>query len=59
MILMSEIELLTFFFLDKISRKNNIPNPLIRTRTCIYQGVKNVSFFQKFEYALNERCLTY
>ena len=28
----------------KIFRETNISNPLIRTRTCAYQGVKNDSF---------------
>ena len=28
----------------KIFRKTNISYPLIRTRTCAYQGVRNVSF---------------
>ena len=31
-----------------IFRKTNISNPLIRTRTCAYQGVRNVRFFGKF-----------
>ena len=29
----------------KFSGKINISHPLIRTRACAYQGVKNVSFF--------------
>ena len=28
--------------------KTNISYPLIRTHTCLYQGVRNVSFFGKF-----------
>ena len=31
----------------KFSEKTNISNPLIRTRTCTYQGVRNVRFFGK------------
>ena len=30
----------------KISRKTNISNPLIRTRTCAYQGARNVSIWK-------------
>ena len=32
----------------QIFRKTNISNPLICTRTCEYQGVRNVRFFEKF-----------
>ena len=32
----------------QIFRKMNISYPLIRTRTCAYQGVRNVRFFGKF-----------
>ena len=32
----------------KTFRKTKIPYPLIRTRLCGYQGVRNVSFFGKF-----------
>ena len=28
----------------KFSEKTNISHPLIRTRTCTYQGLRNVSF---------------
>ena len=38
----------------KILRKTNISNPLIRTRTFAYQGVRNVSFSENFAYVLNE-----
>ena len=31
-------------YVRKIFRKSNISNPMILTRTCAYQGVKNVSF---------------
>ena len=40
-------------YVDKIFRKTNISNPLIRTRTCAYQGVANVSFSGNFAYVLN------
>ena len=33
--------------------KTNISNPLILTRTCAYQGVRNVSFSENFAYVLN------
>ena len=32
----------------------NIPYPLIRTRTCAYQGVRNISNSKKFVYVLND-----
>ena len=34
--------------MHKIFRKFNISYPLIRTRTCGYQGVRNVNFSEKF-----------
>ena len=34
--------------------KTNISNPLIRTRTYVYQGVRNVSFFENFAYVIND-----
>ena len=37
----------------KIFRKTNSSNPLIRIRTCAYQGVRNVSFSENFAYVLN------
>ena len=37
----------------KIFRKTNISNSLISTRTCAYQGVRNVSFSEDFAYVLN------
>ena len=40
-------------YVRKIFRKTNISNPLIRTRTCAYQGVRNVSFSENFAYVLN------
>ena len=39
-------------YIRKIFRKANISNPLIRTRTCAYQGVRNVSFSENFAYVL-------
>ena len=43
---------------SKIFRKTIISCLLIRTRTCAYQGVKNVSFPENFAYALNESSLS-
>ena len=40
-------------YVRKFFRKTNISNPLIRTRTCAYQGVRNVSFSENFAYVLN------
>ena len=40
-------------YVHKIFRKTNISNPLIRTRTCAYQGVRNVSFSENFACVLN------
>ena len=40
-------------FVRKIFRKTNISNPLICTRSCAYQGVRNVSFSENFAYVLN------
>ena len=40
-------------YVRKISRKTNISNPLIRMRSCAYQGVRNVSFSEDFAYVLN------
>ena len=37
----------------KIFRKTKISTPLIRTRTFVYQGVRNVSFSENFRYVLN------
>ena len=42
----------------KIFRKTNISYPLIRTRTCAYQGVRNVSFSENFAYVLNAWALS-
>ena len=40
-------------YVHKISQKSNISNPLIHTRTCAYQGVRNVSFSENLAYVLN------
>ena len=40
-------------YVGKIFRKTNISNSLIRTLTCAYQGVRNVSFSENFAYVLN------
>ena len=40
-------------YVHKIFRKTNISNPLIRPRTCAYQGVRNNSFSKIFAYVLN------
>ena len=42
-------------YVRKFSEKNKTFCPLIRTRTCAYQGVRNVSFSENFTYLLNER----
>ena len=38
----------------EFSEKNNISYTLIRTCTCAYQEVRNVSFSENFAYGLNE-----
>ena len=38
----------------KIFWKTNISYPLIHTCTCVYQGVRNVRFWENFEYKVNE-----
>ena len=43
----------TVKYVRKIFRKTKISNPLICTRTCAYQGVRNVSFPESFAYVLN------
>ena len=40
-------------YVRKIFQKTNISNPLIRIRTCAYQGVRNISFSEDFAYVLN------
>ena len=44
---------LSIKYVHKIFQKTNISNPLIRTRTCAYQGVRNVIFTEYFAYVLN------
>ena len=34
-------------------RKTNVSNPLISTRTCAYQGVRNDNFSDNFAYVPN------
>ena len=41
-------------YVRKIFRKTSISYPLIRTYTCVYQGVRNVSFSEDFVNILNE-----
>ena len=38
----------------KIFRKTKISYLLISTRTCAYQGIRNVSFAENCAYVLNE-----
>ena len=38
----------------KIFRRSNISYSLMCTRTCAYQGVRNVNFLEHFAYVLNE-----
>ena len=46
-------------YIHKIHRKTYISHPLIRTRTCAYQRVRNVSFSENCAYVLNEWSHTY
>ena len=41
----------------KFFEKLTFLNPLIRTRSCAYQGVRKVSFSENFAYVLNGRSL--
>ena len=41
-------------YVRNISQKMYISNPLICTRTCAYQWVRNISFSENFAYGLNE-----
>ena len=45
---------LSIYYLRQIFQKTNISYLLIRTRTSAYQGVRNVSFSEKFASVLNE-----
>ena len=47
------------YYVCKIFQKTNISYPLIRTRTCVYQGLRNVSFSENFAYVLNGRFPAY
>ena len=38
----------------QIFQKTNISDPLIRTLTCAYQGVRNISFSENVAYVLDE-----
>ena len=40
-------------YIRKTFRKTSISNHLIRTRKCVYQGIRNVSFAENFAYVLN------
>ena len=42
------------YYVRKIFRNTNISYHLIRTRTCAYQGVRNVSFSENFANVTNE-----
>ena len=44
---------LSINYVRKIFRKTNVSNPLIRTRTCANEGVRNVSFLEYFAHVLN------
>ena len=44
----------TFSTYAKFSEKTIISYPLKCTRTCVYEGLRNVSFLEKFAYVLNE-----
>ena len=41
-------------YVSKIFRESNISYPMIGTRTCAYQGVRNISFPENFAYVLNQ-----
>ena len=43
-----------FYFFFFFFEKTNIFYPLISTRTCAYQEVRNISFSENFAYILNE-----
>ena len=42
------------YYVRQIFQKTNISYPLIRTRSCVHQQVRNVSFSENFVYKLNE-----
>ena len=41
-------------YANKLFRKTNTSYPLIRTLTCGFQGVRNVSFLENFANILNK-----
>ena len=45
------------YYIRKIFRETNNSYHLIRTRSCAYQGVRNVSFSENFAHKLNGRSL--
>ena len=49
---------ITLTNLSKIFRKTNISYYLIRTRTCAYQGVRNVSFSERTDNT-KSKCVLY
>ena len=44
-------------YVRKIFWKTSISNTLIRTRTCAYQGVRNISFSENFTYELSSKLI--
>ena len=44
-------------YVRKIFQKTNISYSLIRTRTCVYQGARNISFSENFSIVLNKLIL--
>ena len=44
----------SFSTFAKFSQRTNISYPLLRTRTCANQGLRNVSFSENFANVLNE-----
>lgn len=49
---------LSKLYVRKIFQKSDITSPLIPTHTCAYQGVKNISFSEKFACVLPRWFLT-
>ena len=49
----------SFIMFTKFTEKNNISFPVICTRMCAYQGVRNVSFSENFASVLNEWSLKF
>ena len=48
----------SIYYVRKIFRKTSISYTVIRTRTCAYQEVRNVSFSENFAYVLKGWCQT-